>query len=341
MDNINSNFIIKITTNCPCKCPCCTNRRNNMAVNNYTKSFDIKIFERICSCIKAIGGKYLCLSGGEPTIVPNLCEFISIANKIGLSVRLNTNGFGVTQGKLDSWFAAGLDQIVLSIYGMDKDVVAKARGNLLIFERSLKAAELLGECKNRESFIFIIQTVIMKTTYKQIPQIFELALKNNADLFWASYLEDAIHLDEIRMEPENINEYKAVMVPAMKRIAKQFKRVNIGLVQTSLDGYYKDPYPNYLYHKTGENCSWIGNHFTFYPDGRVDPCPGHEYFQSEFQWKIDYNNVEDFITLENLCKYRGEHLDYCQYCPQGVHQEVCLRPEPFHEHSKKEEVIWV
>lgn len=334
--NINSNIIIKVTTNCPGRCPCCANRRKSIADSNSSGILDIKVYEKICSCIKKIGGNYICLSGGEPTMVSNLYDYISIAKKNGLTVRLNTNGWGVTKNNLDSWLTSGLDQIVLSIYGIDCETVKKTRGRILLYERSMRAARLLGEYKERNGFIVIFQTVIMRNNYKQIPQIFEFAIKNHADLFWASYLEDAIHLNEMRMRVEDIIDFKTTIIPIMKNIADNYECGDREMIHSSLDGFYNDLFADYKYHKIGQNCSLIGNHFTFYPNGRIDPCPGHEYFQSCCQWKIDYNNIEDFISLENLNKFQGVCFDYCQFCPQGVHREIYLTNKHFHEHSNKE-----
>lgn len=339
MNNIDSNFIIKITTSCPGQCLCCINRKNNIADNNSSGIFDIKVYEKLCKCIKNIGGTYICLSGGEPTLIPNLNEYILIANNAGLSVRLNTNGWNVTKDKIDSWLSSGLDQIVLSLYGTDRDTVEKTRGNALLYEKAMHAVSLLGEYKNIKKFIFIIQTVIMKTNYKYIPKIFEIALKNRADLFWASYLEDAVHLDEIRMSTDDIHDFKTNIIPLMQKTADKYDLENIKSLHSSLKGYYNDFFLDYKYHKKGQSCSWIGNHFTFYPNGRIDPCPGHEYFRSNYQWKIDYNNIEEFVSLENLHKYRGLCFNYCQFCPQGIHHEVYLTNKFFHEHSKKEDIL--
>ena len=54
-------------------------------------------------------------------------------------------------------------------------------------------------------------------------------------------------------------------------------------IMKSLDNYYNDGTVLYQYHKDNENCHWSGKHFTFYPNGTVDPCPGHEYFKSKCQ----------------------------------------------------------
>ena len=50
-----------------------------------------------------------------------------------------------------------------------------------------------------------------------------------------------------------------------------------------IDNYYNDEFNDYIYHKGIFKCPFIGKSFTFYPNGNVDPCPGHEYFKSNKQ----------------------------------------------------------
>ena len=62
---------------------------------------------------------------------------------------------------------------------MNKTVL-QTRGNKLIFDRTLKAAKVIKKLKEKYKFIFIIQTIIMKDTYKQIPKLLNFAIDNKA-----------------------------------------------------------------------------------------------------------------------------------------------------------------
>lgn len=335
------NFIVKLTTNCPGNCKCCTNRQNNFKYKNEQhKIFDINVFEKICQNIKKLNGTYICLSGGEPTMVKNIDEYIKIAHSYGLATRINTNGWNVTEENLEKWLKNGLDQIVLSIYGLNVDSIIKTRGNRLIYDKSMNAINAIKKMKEKYNFIFIIQTIIMKDSYKELPQLLEFAIENKVNLFWPSYLEDAINLPEIRMQKEDINNFKKEIIPKMEKIIKEkIKNKEIAEnIYNSLNNYYNDEIEEYVYHKDGENCHWTGNHFTFYPNGTIDPCPGHEYFKSKYQYKIDYENIDEFMKEENLKKCSNTCYDYCKYCPQGVHREISFMSPKFHEHNRKDDI---
>lgn len=339
--NKNFNFIVKLTTGCPGNCKCCRDRQENFKYKNEkTNIFDINIFEKICANIKKLNGTYICLSGGEPTMVKNIGDYIKIAKKYGLATRINTNGWNVTEENLENWLKNGLDQIVLSVYGLDEKIVLETRGNRLIFDRTLKAANAIKKLKEKYKFIFIVQTIIMKDTYKQMPELLNFAIDNKANLFWPSYLEDAVNLPDIRMNEEEIEDFKKNIIPKMKKIiVNKIKNTEIiDNIEKSLSSYYNDGTNLYEYHRKGENCHWAGQHFTFYPNGTVDPCPGHEYFKSDYQYKIDYDKIDDFMKLDNLNKCKNICFDYCKYCPQGVHHEISFMPITFNEHNSKDEI---
>lgn len=339
--NKDYNFIVKLTTSCPGNCKCCQSRQNNFRYKNEdNKIFDINIFEKICKNIKKLNGSYICLSGGEPTIVSNIDEYIIIAKKYGLATRINTNGWNLTEENLEKWLKNGLDQIVISIYGLDEKSIIKTRGNKLIFEKSINAVNIIKKLKEKYKFIFIIQTIIMKDNYKQMPELLNFSIDNGANLFWPSYLEDAINLPDIRLGQNEINDFKDNVISKMKEIIEE--RIEDNEIKNniilSLNKFYNDGTKLYNYHKENENCHWIGKHFTFYPNGVVDPCPGHEYFKSEHQYKIDYEDIDDFMSLENLNKCKSICFDYCKYCPQGVHHEISFMPKIFNEHNSKDEM---
>ena len=233
-----------------------------------------------------------------------------------------------------------MDQIVLSIYGLDEKTIIKTRGNKLIYDKSINAIKAIRKLKEKYNFIFILQTILMKDNYKQMPEILEYAIDNKANLFWPSYLEDAINLEDIRLTQKQINYFKNNIIPKMKEIINEkIDNKNIKKnIECALNSYYNDGTKLYQYHKENENCHWSGKHFTFYPNGTIDPCPGHEYFKSEHQFKIDYDKIDEFMTSENLNKCKNVCFDYCKYCPQGAHHEISFMPKTFNEHDSKEEI---
>lgn len=324
----NFNFVVKLTTNCPANCKCCSNRKKEIfRKKENNKIFSISNFDKLCKAIKNAGGSYVCLSGGEPTIVNSINDYFKIAYSYGLSTRINTNGWNITEENLSNWISLGLNQIVLSIYSLNSNITRDIRGNESLQYRALNAANLIGKFRNNNNFEFIIQTVIMRNNYHEMADILELAINNNSDYFWPSYLEDAINLSEIRMEEEHILDFRNKIIPKMKSVIKKYSRIynyNIDTLFNSIDKLYSNSYKNYIYHDNYFQCNWLGKHLTFYPNGFVYPCPGHEYFSSKYQIKLDYSKMDNCAIEQILNKNKMLNINNCKYCPQGVFQDINL-----------------
>ena len=328
------NFIVKVTTACPGNCRCCTNRQINFKDKSNGSAFDIDVFRAICKKLSEIGGRYICLSGGEPTFVDNLEDYVSVAHEFNLVSRLNTNGWNLTETRLKTFLDLGLDQIVLSIYGTDEDQILKTRGNARIYGRSMEALSAITKLKETYTFSFIIQTVIMRDTFRQIPQILKMAFNHKANRFWPSYLEDSINLQDLRLTKEDVKIFREHVIPEMVDI---IEKANLdatvrGRIIKDVRKIYEKDYSNGVYHPNGIECPWPGHHMTFYPNGIVDPCPGHEYFKSDDQIIADYGDVDSLLNEDNLRKLIDKRFEYCRYCPHGVHVDIPLGKEIVHEH---------
>ena len=53
-------------------------------------------------------------------MVKNIGDYIKIAKKYNLATRINTNGWNLTEENLEDWLKSGLDQVVLSVYGLNE-----------------------------------------------------------------------------------------------------------------------------------------------------------------------------------------------------------------------------
>lgn len=324
------NFIIKLTTSCPGNCKCCVNRQKSFLTKTNNQFFDIDTLKIVCENTKKIGGTYICFSGGEPTMVPNLDEYIKVVHNYGLASRLNTNGWELTRESLTKYLENGLDQVVISVYGVTRDVVTNTRGNPLLFERTNSACNLLKEMKEKYKFILILQTIIMRDNYLFLPEILSKAIEMNADFFWPSYLEDAKNLPEVRMESKDIDGFCKNIKPKLKEV---LKKNGYEYLIDNVNKLYDKKYIDYIYHDKDYRCPLLGRHLTFYPNGVTDPCPGHEYFSSDAQKNYNDIGIENIISKKNLSDNKEYSFEYCQFCPQGEHVGFCFHNEEIDEHS--------
>ncbi|MFA5886359.1 MAG: radical SAM protein [Patescibacteria group bacterium] len=335
--------VAKLTLNCPGNCKCCANRQE--LFNDKSKGgrlMSLELFLKICRELRELGGGYISLSGGEPTLLPNIVEYIKIAKQNQLVVRINTNGWGITEEFLTKWLDEGLDQICLSIYGLSSEEVAIMRGNKEIQTRTMNALDILSRVRRKRPFLFIMQTIIMRTNYTIIPKLLKKAFESKCDFFWPSYLEDAFNLPELRLDESDVSDFKDNISPKIIQIIKnnvtdkkQYKEL-CGQV----DKYFNNcTYLNGVY-REGANlsCSLLGHFLLIYPNGLVAPCPGHEYFVSCKELLFEDKTLGDILLSDKFKDFYLHHNQYCFYCPRGLHVGLKLNPNEIHEHISASEL---
>jgi len=141
-------LIFEITWACPARCPFCT-------VPKSSKQLPLKDYRRILELFKERFGSEenaVVLSGGEPSSVPELKDYVDIAKRLGYMVTVVTNAFYIK-----NVLEARPDIIELSIdyFGEKHD---KTRGVPKLFENAVKLVEMA-------SFLGI-QVVVRSTAMK-------------------------------------------------------------------------------------------------------------------------------------------------------------------------------
>jgi MoaA/NifB/PqqE/SkfB family radical SAM enzyme len=91
-------------------------------------------------CLARLGSSIVTLSGGEPTLHPDLDEIIRGIRSRGMIAGLITNGYLLTRERIERLNRAGLDHLQISIDNVQPDDVSKK--SLKVLDRKL---ELLAE----------------------------------------------------------------------------------------------------------------------------------------------------------------------------------------------------
>lgn len=125
--------IAEITWSCPGKCVFCPVPKSSviMDIKSYRKA--LNLFSRLSE------ERAVVLSGGEPTVLPRLYEYVRAAKKLGYAVTLATNAF-FPERALSS--GADLIEVSLDYWGERHD---ETRGVEGLFDRARKLIEEGGE----------------------------------------------------------------------------------------------------------------------------------------------------------------------------------------------------
>lgn len=116
-------------------------RRCNLACgycNEYDKVSDPVPFEvmtRRLGKLRALGTSVIIISGGEPTLHPQLDDIIRHARGLGMLVGLITNGYYLTKERIERLNEAGLDYMQISVDNVTPDKVSQK--SLKVIDRYL------------------------------------------------------------------------------------------------------------------------------------------------------------------------------------------------------------
>ena len=139
---------VEPTSFCNLKCPMCTSKDVPEEKIGY---MDWDLYKKIIDEAKDFVYDINLFMGGESLFHKRLPEMIAYAKANGIRTRLSTNATVLTKDKREALLDAGLDFIIFSFDGYEKEVYEKIRVNAN-FEKTLRnIREFLEEKKRRGS----------------------------------------------------------------------------------------------------------------------------------------------------------------------------------------------
>ena len=85
-------LVIKPTLKCTANCVGCASRRDLHHSLSREEQLSLGQWQTVLEDASKLGLKNLHISGGEPTLYPELIGLIELGKKLGLRVRMNSNG---------------------------------------------------------------------------------------------------------------------------------------------------------------------------------------------------------------------------------------------------------
>lgn len=161
-------FEVSVTSACNLRCTHCS-----VMPGRYSDPRDLSL-EKITGVLHdgaAAGATRLDITGGEPTVRPDLEEIVRRARTLGFNVKLLSNGTLLTPERLRSLHEAGLSVLAVSIDGSTRDVHAATHTvSQGMFERSLTA---LKEAR-KLGLLVKVNTVVSRRNLNDLPRLVAL-----------------------------------------------------------------------------------------------------------------------------------------------------------------------
>jgi pyrroloquinoline quinone biosynthesis protein E len=133
-------LLAELTHRCPLQCPYCS---NPVALERAANEMPTADWLRAIAEAAELGCLQVHFSGGEPTVRQDLEALIAGATEAGLYTNLITSGVGLSEARLASLVAAGLEHVQLSFQDSDAEIGERVGGYAGAHAKKLAAAALV------------------------------------------------------------------------------------------------------------------------------------------------------------------------------------------------------
>lgn len=293
--------VAELTYRCPLQCLYCSNPIEFAAARD---ELTIAQWAGVFRDAAALGALQLHLSGGEPTLRPDLEELIKAARGADLYVNLITAGTLLDRDKLDRWRDSGLDHIQLSIQDSDRET-AEIIAGVRSFDKKLSSAKLIREA----GFPLTLNIVLHRLNIGRIPKMVDLAIELGADRlelantqYYAWALKNRGALIPTRAQNDNAEEFV--------RAARERHREELEIAFVRADYFSDRPKP----------CmgGWANNYLCITPRGDVMPCHAASVIPGlRFENVRERGLADIWQNSSALNAFRGDDwmIEPCRSCP--------------------------
>lgn len=204
---------LKLVWQCNLRCGMCNHWRDVVE-----PPLDLEFYQRLVDDLAALGCQKLHLTGGEPTLRPNLETLIAHATAQGIRVTMTTNGTLLTPERAHAIAAAGLHKVNISIDSPVPHIHDHVRGVPGAWARTISGFKALRPWLKPGKMR--INTVISAVNYRSLGVLPNLAQAIGADQLNLIPM-DANTPDFQRLSPWHIAHYNLTVgrVIACKAIA--------------------------------------------------------------------------------------------------------------------------
>jgi pyrroloquinoline quinone biosynthesis protein E len=295
------NLIAELTYRCPLRCVYCSNPLGYRAVRD---ALDGAAWSRVLHEAAALGAVHVGLTGGEPTLHPDLDEIVAGASAASLYSHLVTAGTTLDRGGLAALARAGLRSVQLSIQDAEAAASDEIAG-AACFETKLAFAESVRAL----GLPLTINVVLHRHNLARVAEIVALAARLGAarlELANAQYQGWALR-NRAALLPTR------AQLDAAAEIVARLRRETSGLeILFVLPDYHRDrPKP----------CmgGWGRQSVVVAPDGRVLPCHGAAELPGLEFWRVPERPLaECWCDAPGMNAFRGEAWmpAPCRDCPE-------------------------
>lgn len=197
---------VEMTNTCNFRCLMCPTGNHSMTRKSGFMSKEV--FYRILDQVAPHKTPLRFIMWGEPTLHPDLLEFLSAAHAHGVMTHLNSNGSKMDRAFIEKLIASGLDSIKFSFQGVDKKSYAEMR-NTDFFLQLVEVIRLFREVRgNRDRPYLHVSTSITYETKEQVRDFRELMADLADEVSIGRTVFHNAELNAVRLRPAEMEMLK-------------------------------------------------------------------------------------------------------------------------------------
>jgi MoaA/NifB/PqqE/SkfB family radical SAM enzyme len=285
---------------------------------------------------RELGATALHLSGGEPTLYPELPRLVREGKRAGYFVILNTNGSARRRDLYDELLEEGLDAVILSIHAARATLHDEIKRRPGSFDEVVSSLERLSALKRDRypRFLLSTQTIVTRMNFRELPEILDLVCRFQVDGHGISYVEGD---DEGVLLPRRheIEELRAVCIPAATsrlarhryanplfryaapRLLRRLYHVRGRTTDDLAQGRFADP-------RRRGSCHTPRVFAMILAEGSVLPCNMAEYGEGPVIGNVAASSLRSVIEGDAMRRFRREGMATCARCPSHLHFHIPL-----------------
>ena len=283
-------LLAELTHRCPLQCPYCS---NPVELERPDGELTTASWQNVMTQAAELGVLHVHLSGGEPTLRPDLEAIVETAAGVGLYTNLITAAVGLSRQRLETLAKLGLDHVQISFQDAEAtkaDYIAGAKSG---HSKKLEVAGWVREL----GLPLTVNAPLHRLNIESIPAMIALAERLGAD----------------RIEIANVQYYgwalinRAALLPSRDQVTASLAVV--ARERERLKGRMMIDFvaPDY-YASRPKPCmgGWGRTSMNVTPTGRVLPCHAAESIPG-----LNFDSVRDkplgeiWLDSESFTKYRG------------------------------------
>jgi PqqA peptide cyclase len=253
-------MLAELTHRCPLQCPYCS---NPVKLHKAAEELSTQEWLRVIDEAASLGVLQVHLSGGEPTLRPDLEPFVARLAKHGIYSNLITAGVNLSRDRVLALSDLGLDHLQLSVQSV-REPTAEKIGH---YKGALAKKRQLTQWVREAGLPLTINAPVHRHNIDEISEVIQFALDVGAE----------------RLEVANAQYYgwaavnKAALMPSYESVIRQAGIVTEA--RARLKGILNIDYvtPDY-YARYPKPCmgGWAKDALNVTPAGRVLPCHAAE-----------------------------------------------------------------